>query len=441
MTRITSLNKNAYEGLPHVTGGDARKESLFPKVDFKFISNLYSSILGTVLYGTWEHLKEKLEQLRVNWIERNAQIDVDQSIHKLARRIKMNPYIDSPVETKFYQPYRLSSDSESKDDSFEPLTVTSPSSFIKPTKRTSQHEQQTYPLKEMQESEIFERLIPVPVSEVKSEGVIISFSNAFRGGGAPNISLRFKMPLRKILTFNDVRISLEKFLISEFQHFSLGNFDFKDIEHLNLVELVEKTAEKIKNIHNNNIQVYAFERILYGVLKILLNSFPKDGYNLTFRDGQFPRGQHYFHHGTDAGLFTPFFAIHTKDSAPPAMPADLYIKQGAGDCRASNSIFAALLNVGYAVLGVDVEAKVIYAKERDCPAFEDIEERNTEDHCLAIVKDHEEYRVKDVYFEPINDLSLHELIEGRENKDMFVQIQEANPYPKEQNQLWTNQKL
>lgn len=336
-------------------------------------------------------------------------------------------------------------------------------------------------------------------SEEGSDYFKIGYSSVPLGGGGPDIQIKTTLPLKNMLNSEKrlklIHGTLEKY----YAKCGIDPSTIEIDPNQTVTDLMKKIATDLRGADSPSVnkEVY-LEKIIIQLVRILLGSYENKGYPsgqgvvfssiessiddipgaedtslndeylLDFEDNTKILGSDYFNHGTLGGLFNIFFSSVVIETDPgnvkhisegvrggsslsrlaqgsegqhkivdrKAMPLDVFILQGAADCRATNCLLADLLNIGYEEFGSEREARILYTKVQDGKGGTEFNKTSPQDHNIVIVRDPgvsmETFTVMDAYFPRFNGIPLRSLIEGCQNHAWSIQLTGATKYPEEQ---------
>ncbi len=429
----------------------------------------YSRALNDLIKGNEIQARKELEKMKTAWAKSGITIDVDASLVKMKAEIKRmmpegvvestpsanisksvladNPYVDN-----FYT--SMSNSRSTPDDDLAQRTARSKSA---PPRTTSnnQHTQFDFDkqsklaasaisLANFTDDEIYAGATKLPVSDIQSGSIVISYNNVAYGGYAPNLAIKFNNEFNSIRNAKKRVDRLERYLLSE-------GIAIPDLQSRTPIALTKGIASQIKDDKGMSLieKEAKIERITKRITQILLNETNvSNDYILSTREKI--RGRNYGNVGVTGGLLNSLFSnvvVHDNTQMHGTISTATLIKAGTADCRATNATYAALLNVGYREIGTPKEAKILYTKMSHGTDSSSFENSNPEDHNIVLVKEHSgKVTVLDAYFEHVNNTPLRSAIngvvsEGSLKKDenevgkmrsWAFQIPGAPPYPSQQ---------
>lgn len=429
----------------------------------------YSRALNALIKGNETQARKELEKMKTAWAKSGITIEVDDSLLKMKAEIKRlfpegvvegiptanitqsrlasNPYTDN-----FYTSITDKPSSQKEDHAQRPARSTSAPPSTTPKHQNvvfdfdKQHKlaANTISFANFTDDEIYAGATKLPLTDIQSGNIVISYNNVAYGGYAPNLAIKFNNALNSIRNATKRVNKIERYLLSQ-------GINVPDVHSLTPIELTKKIANQINEDMNMSLseKENKIEQVTKRITQLLLNETNvSNDYILSSKEKI--RGRNYGHVGVTGGLLNSLFSnvvVHDNTQMHGTISTDMLIKAGTADCRATNATYAALLNIGYQEISSTKEAKILYTKMSHGTDSASFESSNPEDHNIVLVKEHSgNVTVLDAYFEHVNETPLRVAVngtvsEGSLKKDeneigkmrsWAFQIPGAPPYPSQQ---------
>lgn len=425
----------------------------------------YIRAINHLASGDEESARLELERIKTEWAKYNIIIDVDETVRKMRSDISRNielasiqPGFPEPKNTRTFRdiPYLDYDYPSTRQKKTAPsATKNEEVSKTQQSKREpdlsfnfdkkEQLPQGAIPIDNIDPETIYRGAISLPVDKLRAGEITIKYNNVEHGGYAPNLIIQFNHELDWIHNAGSRLKTLSAYL-------KRNNIQIENIHKLTALELAAEIGRQINNMSlhddqakNQQYKEEMLEVILNHVTSKLLNETDVTNDYIIATDSKIS-GRHYGHVGLTGGLINSLFS--NLKSLTGNITTGMHLKAGTADCRATNATYAALLNIGYAEIGSEKEAKILYTKFAHGTSKETFEKCLPEDHNIVLVKQASgKIRVMDAYFGHANDTLLSDAIRGHakrgaldpdENKigdarTWAFQIPGVPPYPPQQN--------